>query len=398
VRKLLLTLVVVATLPLVLWAVLPLPSKAGEDSERLEEIKREISKTKGKLEFKRNKEQVLTSEVAGYSARVRQLQEEVDGLNAQLETLEADLAVKRSELEKIQSDLRTERARLARLRARLAHARRTLAARLVELYKSDEPDAMTVILNADGFGDLLARGEFLSRIGAQDRRIIINVRQARSEAKATTEKLAKLEERQRAITNAVLAKRDGVAAVKEQVVARRERWAAVRRRRAAILDKVAAARQELEGDLAGLKDEQSEIEAKLAEAASPGAGPIRRGAGGLIFPVAGPITSGFGPRWGRLHAGIDIGASSGTPIRAAAGGKVILASPTAGYGNYVCIQHGGSLSTCYAHLSSYATSAGATVSAGEVIGNVGCTGHCFGDHLHFETRVNGSPVDPMGYL
>jgi murein DD-endopeptidase MepM/ murein hydrolase activator NlpD len=103
-------------------------------------------------------------------------------------------------------------------------------------------------------------------------------------------------------------------------------------------------------------------------------------------------------RWGRLHAGVDIAVPAGTPIRAADSGRVVLLGWTGGYGNYTCISHGGSLSTCYAHQSRYATSMGASVGKGQVIGYVGCTGHCFGDHVHFETRVNGSPVDPMGYL
>ena len=76
----------------------------------------------------------------------------------------------------------------------------------------------------------------------------------------------------------------------------------------------------------------------------------------------------------------------------------MLAAVTGGYGNYTCIDHGGGVSTCYAHQSSYAVSSGQSVDQGQVIGSVGCTGHCFGDHLHFEVRVNGSPVDPMGYL
>jgi murein DD-endopeptidase MepM/ murein hydrolase activator NlpD len=114
--------------------------------------------------------------------------------------------------------------------------------------------------------------------------------------------------------------------------------------------------------------------------------------------VNGPVTSPFGQRWGRLHAGIDISAGSGTPIRAVASGRVILQGPTGGYGNYTCIGHGGGLSSCYAHQSRYATSSGQSVSQGQVIGYVGCTGHCFGDHLHFEIRVNGSPTDPLGYL
>ena len=103
-------------------------------------------------------------------------------------------------------------------------------------------------------------------------------------------------------------------------------------------------------------------------------------------------------RWGRLHAGVDIAVPAGTPIRAAKSGRVILMGPTGGYGNYTCVGHGGGVSTCYAHQSRFGTSVGANVSQGQVIGYVGCTGHCFGDHLHFEVRVGGAPVNPMGYL
>jgi len=179
-----------------------------------------------------------------------------------------------------------------------------------------------------------------------------------------------------------------------------------------------------EGDLASI---EREIKARTAEGAatpddgvSPGApsdkevrealrqlkeaqsgvpaGPIRRGSGDLIWPINGSFTSPFGQRWGRLHAGIDLAAPSGTPIRAAASGQVILMAPTGGYGNYTCINHGKSISTCYAHQSRFGTSRGASVKQGEVMGYVGNTGHSFGAHLHFEVRINGRPVDPMGYL
>ena len=118
----------------------------------------------------------------------------------------------------------------------------------------------------------------------------------------------------------------------------------------------------------------------------------------MIYPVNGQFTSPFGQRWGRLHAGIDLAAPSGTPIRAAASGQVILMAPTGGYGNYTCINHGKSISTCYAHQSRFGTSRGASVKAGQVMGYVGNTGHSFGAHLHFEVRINGKPVDPMDYL
>ena len=129
-----------------------------------------------------------------------------------------------------------------------------------------------------------------------------------------------------------------------------------------------------------------------------GAGPIVHGSGDLILPVNGGIVSPFGQRWGRLHAGVDMASPTGTPIRAAQAGRVVIAGVVSGYGNYTCIQHGRSFTTCYAHQSRFMVRRGAAVRQGQVIGLVGCTGHCFGPHLHFETRVNGRPVDPQGYL
>jgi murein DD-endopeptidase MepM/ murein hydrolase activator NlpD len=103
-------------------------------------------------------------------------------------------------------------------------------------------------------------------------------------------------------------------------------------------------------------------------------------------------------RWGRMHEGIDIGVAYGTPIHAAAAGRVIYCGWEEGYGNLTVIDHGNGIATAYGHQSSIAVSCGEDVSQGQVIGYVGCTGHCTGPHLHFEVRVNGSPVDPLGYL
>ncbi|MBA3263074.1 MAG: M23 family metallopeptidase [Thermoleophilaceae bacterium] len=155
-------------------------------------------------------------------------------------------------------------------------------------------------------------------------------------------------------------------------------------------------RQALE-DLASLEAEQARVQAALAGAPAPG--PVQQGSGQLIWPVSGSLTGSFGePRPGHLHSGIDIAAPEGTPIRAADSGRVALAAWTGGYGNYTCIQHTASLSTCYGHQSRLGTSAGASVQQGQVMGYVGNTGNSFGSHLHFEVRINGSPVDPMGYL
>jgi murein DD-endopeptidase MepM/ murein hydrolase activator NlpD len=118
----------------------------------------------------------------------------------------------------------------------------------------------------------------------------------------------------------------------------------------------------------------------------------------MSWPVNGVLTSTFGWRWGRMHNGIDIGAPTGTSISAASGGYVYFAGSMGGYGNVVLIDHGGGLTTLYAHQSQVKASVGQTVSRGQQIGLVGSTGHSTGPHLHFEVRKNGVPVDPLGYL
>lgn len=120
---------------------------------------------------------------------------------------------------------------------------------------------------------------------------------------------------------------------------------------------------------------------------------------GLIWPVGGPINSYFGPRWGGIHNGIDIGSAAGTTVGAAAAGQVVLTVySNAGYGNHVIIRHADGSQTLYAHLSAIWVANGQQVGQGEGIGAVGCTGWCTGSHLHFEVRINGVPVDPLLYL
>lgn len=155
----------------------------------------------------------------------------------------------------------------------------------------------------------------------------------------------------------------------------------------------------LRRELAHLRAIQRESRRVARELQTAGIDPsLLLGSGELIWPVYGSLSSPFGPRWGRLHAGIDIAAPAGTPIRAADSGQVVLAGWQGGYGLYTCIQHTASLSTCYAHQSRLGTTAGAAVRRGEVIGFVGNTGNSFGDHLQFETRINGQPVDPLRFL
>ena len=212
----------VAAVPLVLWAVLPLVSAgAPRLSEQIERKKEQIAARKGR-------ERVLASDVAGYSRRISTLQADITDLQREQLDLQADLDAKVEQLERIQQRLRSERARLLRLRARLAEARTALARRLVALYKADEPDMMTVVLEADGFADLLERTEFMQRVSHQDARIIGIVRRAKADATRTEHRLDGLEEQSRRVAAAIEVERDQVDAVKDQLVDRRDRYAEVR--------------------------------------------------------------------------------------------------------------------------------------------------------------------------
>ena len=395
-RRLGLLLLAVA-LPLALWTALPL----GSGAQSTGELQRKIDRKRAQIDQYRGRERVLTTDISAISRRIGALQSDITVLQTKQVRLETDLAAKREELARIQEELRRTRLRLAQLRARLAEAKVALAGRLVELYKADKPDVVTVVLEADGFADLLERTEFMQRVSSQDARIVDRVRTAKAEATATAKRLDRLEARAEEVAAAIEAEVEQVVQVKSQLVSRRDSYASVRAEKGDMLANTRASRAELEDHLDALERDQAAVLARLQASSGGGggvAGPVRQGSGTFIWPVNGPISSPFGPRWGRLHAGIDIPAPAGTGIRAAAGGRAVIAGWTGGYGNYTCIQHSGGLSTCYAHQASIGVSVGQSVSQGQVIGGVGNTGNSFGNHLHFEVRVNGGPVDPLGYL
>jgi murein DD-endopeptidase MepM/ murein hydrolase activator NlpD len=119
----------------------------------------------------------------------------------------------------------------------------------------------------------------------------------------------------------------------------------------------------------------------------------------LDWPLAGPINSPFGPRHGRFHSGVDIGAAWGQPVRAAAEGVALYAGDSHGpMGMAIILQHAGGLQTLYAHLARLHVREGTLVDQGAIIGTVGCTGHTTGPHLHFGVRVDGTTVNPQAYL
>jgi murein DD-endopeptidase MepM/ murein hydrolase activator NlpD len=380
-------------LPLAAWGASPLVADAGRPGASAASLSNKIQQLQGKIGAKKGTERVLSGDIARYSARIDRLQAKITKLRTREARVQSSLDQNRSEL-----------IQLVRLRARLNEARAALATRLVELYQADRPDLVTVVLSAKGFADLIERGDFMHRISEQDRSIVRLVRDAKAEAIATAHRLDGLELRQQAVTARILQRRQEITAVKQDLIGTRVGYAGTRADKQNALSHVHGERVQLEGNLSDLKAQQAKITSTLqAGQGTLPAGPITRGGGTLIWPVNGPITSQFCERraWEACHPGIDIGVGSGTPIRAAAAGRVALLQSEAasgGYGNFTCIQHTGAMATCYAHQSAFRVSLGQQVSQGQVIGISGCTGRCFGPHLHFEVRINGSVVNPLNYL
>src|SRR5688572_20897309 len=258
----------IAALPFLLWLFVPVLSDGAPISSRIEEKRRQI-------ERKKDRERVLTTTIQGYTERIDSLQGDISTLQERQIRLEADLTRKRAELDRLQDELRDERIRLVKLRARLAESRAALSERLVQLYKADKPDVVTVILESDGFADMLERAEFMERVSDQDARIIDRVRTAKQEAVATERKLDRLEARQREVTAIVARRHQEVVEIKDSLIVRREQYADVRATKHDALVSTRADRHDLEDHLASLEKEQAKVQARLA--GGPPAGPIRQG-------------------------------------------------------------------------------------------------------------------------
>lgn len=373
------------------------PAPAADLQSQLEQRQSQLSKVE-------EREGVLTTTIAHYKDETLRLTSEVAGIRNREAAVRARLAAKQAELEEAVAALDVAQARLDRVRAHLKRALVALRERLVAMYEAGSPDLLSVLVGSSSIDDLAARTEYLDRLHGLDEAVVGRVRDLRDRAKSLVGSLRDSKDRIESARDAIAAEKEALTAARTALQRRQAELVRARAAREAALRKVSEHEEELDGSVA---DIQAEIAARLAATGSTPlpAGPVEGGGGGLIWPVDGPVVSGFGPRTingsYEFHPGIDIAVPEGTPIRAAAAGTVDLQQSEAesgGYGNYTCIDHGGGLSTCYAHQSSFAVSLGQSVSQGEVIGYTGCTGYCFGPHLHFEVRINGSVTDPMGYL
>ncbi len=380
-RRLIALLVLVAVALTLAGALAAAPARA----ETAAELQAKLREAREKIKAAESKKATLNDQIGDLDGRLTAIEDKLAALGERISGVEEKLSVTREKLAVLREELRLKRLELEEAQATLELEQRNFEVRVVITYKTDDLDYLDVVLESSDFEDLISRMNVVrDLLGGNN-----------------------------ALVGGLEATRDTVETEKDAIDRKSVELAALRAAQAASQAEALAMRKQKKSTLAEVNDnlkllERRENELLAESAALTGVITSSYGGGGgtgdLMWPVNGPVTSPFGYRihpilgYRRMHTGIDIGVGYGTPIRASDTGKVIYATWMGGYGNVIIIDHGAGISTLYAHQSSLAVGSGARVTRGQTIGYVGSTGLSTGPHLHFEVRVNGNPVDPMGYL
>jgi len=384
-----------------LVAVCATPASGGV-AGRKQAIDSRLARVQAKIAWAQERERTLAGQIAEVNGQIRGLAQQVGVVSTELGPLERDLALHKEKLDRLTELFQVQTQRFHFYRREYEALIDRLGNRLVDLYERGEPSALEVVFESKSVTDLIDQAQVVESLGAQDTSIAAQVGTAKERVKAQREHTKRFRSLVAAELRTIAVRTNQVRALRDRLLASRNQLAAARANKRDALQNVKESKAEFLHEAAGLQAASASLAAQIRSAQSTSSysapSDTTPSAAGFIWPVNGPVTSGFGMRWGRMHEGIDIGVGYGTPIHAAAAGRVVYAGWMSGYGNLVAIDHGGGISTAYGHQSSIAVSVGQIVAQGETIGYVGCTGHCFGPHLHFEVRINGAPVDPLGYL
>ena len=381
--------------------VLAAPAAADDVGQKKASVDAQLTTVQQQIAQSKEHASALSGQVSALTRAIHSLELRVGDMSSQLGALERDIALHRRRLAKLDELLRLQSRRHRELQRKYRLSVQRLDTRLVEIYKEPSPTTLDVLIAAKSFQDVLDQVDYLGAIADQDKRVAEQVAAARRQvalarARTRAAKRTVFEE-----TRVINGRAQQVEILRAQLLASQHRLAGSLSSKVGVL---AATRKAIASEVSesnALQAASDQLAAQLRAAAqsstSTGLG-SHPGAPHFIWPVSGAITSPFGMRWGTLHPGIDIGVPSGTPVHAAAAGTVVWCGWMSGYGNLVMIDHGGGYATAYGHNTSVAVSCGQEVAQGEVVAYSGCTGFCTGPHVHFEVRVNGTPVDPLGYL
>jgi murein DD-endopeptidase MepM/ murein hydrolase activator NlpD len=405
------------TLLLVLMLVLAAPALAGDGlGQQKASIDAKLSAIQGKIAASRARASALSSQIGSLTGQIRSLEGKVGDVSSHLSALRSDLQLRQHRLDKLNELFHLQTVRFTYLKREYTLSVQRLNRRLVAIYKQDDPTTIDVLLTAKSFQDILDQLDYLGAIAKQDKHVAAAVATAKRQVKVARAKTAVVRNGVANEARAIGARVQQEAILRGELLSSQSRLAGARagKSHALVATKAQQAAEIQESQALAASSANLAAQIRAAEAAarssssgsstdtgtSTDVGPTAppSAPASFIWPVSGPITSPFGMRWGTLHPGIDIGVPTGTPIKAAAAGKVLYCGWMSGYGNLVMIEHGGGIATLYGHQSKIAASCGEEVAQGQVIGYSGCTGFCTGPHVHFEVRVNGNPVDPLGYL
>ncbi|MDQ3955885.1 MAG: peptidoglycan DD-metalloendopeptidase family protein [Actinomycetota bacterium] len=361
--------------------LVPAVGSIAADSDDLSEVAEQLQDIRDRIEAHENE--------AG------SLKDQIDNINEDLVDLQIAIANLNDDIEEVQAKAQVAQTQIDETQKQINGVKELAIEQAVSLYKGGTTETIDALLSSGSLSELNDRVQMLG-IAAQENtgalikygRLKVTLQDQSAELFAIQEdlnnRLAAREEFEAELEDSKANLQVKLVELNEQLGIEREKE-----------DKT--------------QEEYDDIRAQILAAQSAATGgttpvgpPPDTGspsASGFIWPINGGVTSPFGPRWGRMHEGIDIDGYSGQPIVASKSGRVISAGDAGdGYGTKVVIDHGGGYTTLYAHQSRLGTSVGASVSQGQVIGYVGCTGSCTGDHLHFEVRINGAPQNPLSYL
>lgn len=340
---------------------------------------------KHKLERNEKRLEAVRRQIAADAGRASTLKEKVDSLNASMAKLQVEANALTAEIARVEESVAAAQARINETQDQIDKVEHIATKQAVELYKEGGTETITALLDSESLAELDEKAELMGVA-----------------ARENTGALTRYSRLQVTIQEQHREMFDLRAELQNRLEARSALMAEQERQRDQLAGHVAKLRKRLginQSKESHLESEAAEIQGLVVEAqAKASVASLGTSSSGFIWPLNGAITSPYGPRWGRMHTGIDIDGYTGQPLIAAKEGRVILASYYSGYGNAVIIDHGGGYSTLYGHMSSFSTSNGTYVDQGEVIGYVGCTGNCYGDHVHFEVQINGGAVNPTSYL
>ena len=346
----------------------------------------------------RTRKNQLKRELAKTRRATKAVQGDIYVLDARLERLEDDLDETTRDLGKSQRQQTELSDHLEKATTRVAEVKEQVRKRLRYMYVHQGGTVLSAFIGAKSVGDIASRKTLMTAIAKKDRQLFNDYRELQALIRDRKHRQDRLVTEIRGLRSRQIDQQATLEVTKDE-------------KRDALRDLRSKADQ-IQGLLAQMEADEASIFSQIRayEAArrrrprKPGEAPPPAFSGRFTRPCRGSITSGFGQRFHpilkrtRLHAGIDFGAGSGSPIFAAAAGEVITAQYSRSYGNMVIIDHGSGITTVYGHASRLYVRSGQTVKRGQVIAAVGSTGLATGPHLHWEVRVNGSPVNPASRL